>query len=88
MVEKAGLVVDHQVQRLAVFGRVAVGMFDYNVAPFFQSFVEVKVEPSAGRVRVVPYGVNGRLTWDDLGRSDSLRREVSPNPSGSNGRFR
>ena len=29
-------------------------VFDYNVAPFFQSFVEVKVEPSAGRVRVVP----------------------------------
>ena len=48
-------------------------VFDYNVAPFFQSFVEVKVEPSAGRVRVVPYGVNGRLTWNDLSRSDSLR---------------
>ncbi len=48
-------------------------VFDYNVAPFFQSFVEVKVEPSAGRVRVVPYGVNGRLTWNEFGRSDSLR---------------
>ena len=35
-------------------------MFDYNVAPFFQSFVEVKVEPSANRVRLIPHGVNGR----------------------------
>ena len=47
-------------------------MFDYNVAPFFQSFVEVKVEPSANRVRVVPYGVHGRLTWADMALSESL----------------
>ena len=47
--------------------------FDYNVAPFFQSFVEVKVEPSANRVRVIPYGVHGRLTWGDLAASQSLR---------------
>jgi hypothetical protein len=46
--------------------------FDYNVAPFFQSFVEVKVEPSANRVRLIPYGVNGRLTWDEVAHSNSL----------------
>ena len=40
--------------------------FDYNVAPFFQSFVEVKVERSANRVRVIPYGVHGRLTWGEV----------------------
>jgi 3',5'-cyclic AMP phosphodiesterase CpdA/uncharacterized membrane protein HdeD (DUF308 family) len=40
--------------------------FDYNVAPFFQSFVEVRVEPSAGRVRMLPWGVRGRLRWADL----------------------
>jgi hypothetical protein len=40
--------------------------FDYNVAPFFQSFVEVRVEPSANRLRVLPWGVHGRLTWGDL----------------------
>jgi 3',5'-cyclic AMP phosphodiesterase CpdA len=40
--------------------------FDYNVAPFFQSFVEVRVEPSAGRVRMLPWGVHGRLRWADL----------------------
>ena len=50
--------------------------FDYNTAPFFQSFVEVKVEPSANRVRVIPYGVGGRLTWGDLAASDALRAAV------------
>jgi hypothetical protein len=43
--------------------------FDYNVAPFFQSFVEVRVEPSANRVRIIPYGVHGRLAWDDVASS-------------------
>ena len=43
--------------------------FDYNVAPFFQSFVEVRVEPSANRVRVIPYGVHGRLSWEELASS-------------------
>lgn len=53
--------------------------FDYNVAPFFQSFVEVKVERSANRVRLIPYGVHGRLSWSDLATSESLR----PGPSDS-----
>jgi hypothetical protein len=48
-------------------------VFDYNVAPFFQSFVEVKVEASARRVRVVPYGIHGRLTWADVAASAGLR---------------
>ena len=53
--------------------------FDYNVAPFFQSFVEVRVEPSAGRVRLLPWGVHGRLRWSDLQTSDGLRPEgVAP----------
>ncbi len=47
--------------------------FDYNVAPFFQSFVEIRVEPSAGRVRLIPYGVHGRLRWADLETSPRLR---------------
>jgi hypothetical protein len=42
------------------------------VAPFFQSFVEVRVEPSARRVRLLPYGVHGRLRWRDLSRSAVL----------------
>ena len=48
-------------------------MFDYNVAPFFQSFVEVKVELSADRIRVIPYGVRGRLTWAELATSTGVR---------------
>jgi hypothetical protein len=47
--------------------------FDANVAPFFQSFVEVKVELSANRVRVIPHGVHGRLTWAELDASDSMQ---------------
>ena len=40
--------------------------FDANVAPFYQSFIEVRVEPSKGRIRLLPYGVHGRLRWGDL----------------------
>ncbi|HEY6507869.1 MAG TPA: metallophosphoesterase [Vicinamibacterales bacterium] len=46
--------------------------FDFNVAPFYQSFVEVRVEPSAARVRILPHGVNGRLRWSDLQKSTDL----------------
>ena len=47
--------------------------FDYNVALFFQSFVEVRVEPSTGRVRMLPWGVHGRLRWADLQASTGWR---------------
>jgi 3',5'-cyclic AMP phosphodiesterase CpdA len=46
-------------------------MFDYNVAPFFQSFVVVTVEPAARRVTIRPWGVHGPLTWNDFDRSAS-----------------
>jgi hypothetical protein len=49
------------------------GAFDVNVAPFYQSFVEVRVEPSSGQVRLRPYGVDGRLRWADLQVSPGLR---------------
>ena len=51
-------------------------LFDYNVAPFFQSFVEVRVERSAGVVRLMPYGVHGRLRWSDLSRSPVITAGV------------
>ena len=66
--------------------------FDYNVAPFFQSFIEVRVERSANRVRLIPYGVRGRLTWGEIAASESPRAPganqdfvewVVPMPSGS-----
>jgi hypothetical protein len=46
--------------------------FDSNVAPFFQSFVEVRVERSLRQVRTWPYGVNGRLRWSDIQGSSDL----------------
>jgi hypothetical protein len=48
-------------------------LFDYNVAPFFQSFVEVRVESSANRIRLLPYGVHGQLRWHDVSHSAALR---------------
>jgi hypothetical protein len=44
--------------------------FDANVAPFYQSFIEVRVEPSKGRIRLLPFGVHGRLRWSDMEVSD------------------
>lgn len=43
--------------------------FDTNVAPFHQSFCEIRVEPSKNRIRILPYGVHGRLRWNELERS-------------------
>ena len=42
------------------------GAFDYSRAPFFQSFVEVRVESSANRVRLIPHGANGPLRWQEM----------------------
>ncbi len=51
--------------------------FDYNVAPFFQSFVEVRVEPSAGQIRLLPWGVHGRLRWADMQSAPRWRPDGS-----------
>ena len=42
------------------------GVFDFNRAPFFQSFMEVKVERSQRQVRLLLYGVNGQLRWREI----------------------
>lgn len=42
------------------------GAFDFNRAPFFQSFVDVQVDGSHDRVRFFLNGVNGRLRWRDI----------------------
>lgn len=42
------------------------GVFDFNRAPFFQSFMEVIVERSQNRVRLQLFGVNGQLRWKDI----------------------
>jgi hypothetical protein len=42
------------------------GMFDFNQAPFFQSFVEVRVERSNRRVVFAVHGVSGPIRWRDM----------------------
>ena len=49
------------------------GAFDFNRAPFFQSFLEVNVEPSQNRVRLALYGVNGPLRWRDIQVGGSVK---------------
>jgi 3',5'-cyclic AMP phosphodiesterase CpdA len=44
-------------------------MFDYNVAPFFQSFVVVSVDQRERRITIRPWGVHGPLKWRDFDRS-------------------
>jgi 3',5'-cyclic AMP phosphodiesterase CpdA len=46
--------------------------FDVNVAPYYQSFIEVRVEPSRGRIRFIPYGVHRRLRWSELDASAAV----------------
>jgi uncharacterized membrane protein HdeD (DUF308 family) len=41
-------------------------VFDFNRAPFFQSFVEVRVERSRQRVVFALRGVDGPLSWKDI----------------------
>jgi hypothetical protein len=40
--------------------------FDYDHAPYLQSFVEIRVEGSANRIRLLPYGASGQLRWRDF----------------------
>jgi 3',5'-cyclic AMP phosphodiesterase CpdA len=51
--------------------------FDYNVAPFFQSFMEIRVERSKNQLRLIPYGVHGQLKWDDFQRSEIFNQSRS-----------
>lgn len=46
--------------------------FDYNVAPFFQSFMEVRVERSQKRIRLLAYTAQGPLTWQELEKSEGV----------------
>ena len=48
------------------------GLFDFNHAPFFQSFMEVRVERSKKRVVLVLNGVDGPLRWRDLQTGGAL----------------
>jgi uncharacterized membrane protein HdeD (DUF308 family)/3',5'-cyclic AMP phosphodiesterase CpdA len=52
---------------------VVSGAFDFNRAPFFQSFVEVRVERSTGLVRLQLHGAHGRLRWRDIQTAGTAR---------------
>jgi uncharacterized membrane protein HdeD (DUF308 family)/3',5'-cyclic AMP phosphodiesterase CpdA len=53
--------------------------FDYNVAPFYQSFVQVNVDAAAGRLRLWPIGVHGRLRWSEIEAAGGVRPpDVTP----------
>ena len=54
------------------------GAFNFNRAPFFQSFLEVRVERSQNRVRLLLYGVDGQLRWRDI----EIGGEVRPAGAG------
>jgi len=42
------------------------GAFLYSQAPYLQSFVEIRVENSKDRVRLIAHGANGPLRWREL----------------------
>jgi uncharacterized membrane protein HdeD (DUF308 family) len=42
------------------------GAFEYNRAPYLQSFVEVCVERSKDQVRLIPHGAMGPMRWREL----------------------
>jgi uncharacterized membrane protein HdeD (DUF308 family) len=48
--------------------------FDSNVAPYYQSFMEIRVESAKQRLVLIPYGIHGRLRWADLDRSAGLQK--------------
>lgn len=54
-------------------------MFDFNRAPFFQSFMEVRVERSKNRVVFALHGANGALRWRDLEGSPASASRSGPN---------
>jgi hypothetical protein len=52
--------------------------FNYNRAPFYQSFMEVRVERSKNRVRLLLHSADGQLRWKDLYRSGPPGGAPSP----------
>ena len=53
--------------------------FDYNQAPFFQSFMEIKVERSKNRIRLIPYGIHGQLRWNEMQYSGEANADTKEN---------
>lgn len=53
-------------------GYIMSAAFDHDHAPFFQSFVEVKVSNSTNEVIIFPYTATGRMRWRELQNAASM----------------
>jgi hypothetical protein len=65
--EMARLVVDEALRGSGVLGRVVVGYLRRERGASCQSCIEVRVAPTKGGVRLLRYGVQGRLRWGKMG---------------------
>jgi hypothetical protein len=54
------------------------GLFDFNHAPFYQSFMEVRVERTNRRVVFALHGTGGPVRWRDLDASFSGALGATP----------
>ena len=74
LVESAGLVVDDEVRRVAVLGRVAVGRLRLQRRRRSTRASSKSTSISSGRrLRLWPVGVHGRLRWSDLESGGGVR---------------
>lgn len=53
-------------------------MFDFNAAPFFQSFMEVRVERSKNRVVFALHGASGPIRWRNLHTASGVALSETP----------
>ncbi len=47
--------------------------FDYNKSPFFQSFMEIQVDPAKNKVRLIAHGIRGELKWSEMEYSKGVK---------------
>jgi hypothetical protein len=52
-------------------------MFDYNEAPFFQSFMKITVQRSQRRIILIPYSNHGRIRWKEMTSTRGARPKGS-----------
>lgn len=52
--------------------------FDVNTAPFYQSFLEIRVEYSTNQIRIIPHGIHGTLQTADLQFAPSATQSTEP----------
>ena len=52
---------------------VGAGHYRRVIAPFFQSFMEIQVDPIQNKVKLVAHGINGPLSWSEMEYSPGLK---------------